>query len=96
MNLFALTGNLGKDCRTNNVNGTAVCNFPVAVKSGYGDKEQTIWLDCALWGKRAEGKQHNAAVMCLARRRCDVILAMLRNRTPYKPPEPITDVAKAA
>lgn len=26
--------------------------------------------------KRAEGKKHNAAVICLARRRCDVILAM--------------------
>ena len=29
--------------------------------------------------KRAEGKRHNAAVMCLARRRCDVIFAMLTN-----------------
>lgn len=28
----------------------------VAVKSGYGDKEQTVWVDCALWGKQAEGK----------------------------------------
>lgn len=27
--------------------------------------------------KRAEGKRHNAAVMCLARRRCNVIFAML-------------------
>lgn len=27
--------------------------------------------------KRAEGKRHNAAVMCLARRRCNVIYAML-------------------
>ena len=34
--------------------------------------------------KRAEGKAHNAAVICLARRRCDVILAMLRSRTPYQ------------
>ena len=34
--------------------------------------------------KRAEGKQHNAAVICLARRRCDVILAMLRSRKPYQ------------
>ncbi len=33
--------------------------------------------------KRAEGKKHNAAVICLARRRCDVILAMLRLRQPY-------------
>lgn len=34
--------------------------------------------------KRAEGKRHNAALICLARRRCDVILAMLRTRTPYR------------
>ena len=34
--------------------------------------------------KRAEGKAHNAAVIRLARRRCDVILAMLRSRTPYQ------------
>ncbi|HLI39862.1 MAG TPA: IS110 family transposase [Streptosporangiaceae bacterium] len=35
--------------------------------------------------KRAEGKRHNAAIICLARRRCDVILAMLRSRQPYQP-----------
>jgi transposase len=34
--------------------------------------------------KRAEGKRHNAAVICLARRRCDVILAMLRTQQPYQ------------
>ena len=37
--------------------------------------------------KRAEGKRHNAAVICLARRRCDVILAMLRNLEPYRAPD---------
>jgi transposase len=35
--------------------------------------------------KRAEGKRHNAAVICLARRRCNVIHAMLRTRQPYNP-----------
>ncbi|WP_171042495.1 IS110 family transposase [Sinomonas gamaensis] len=40
--------------------------------------------------KRAEGKKHNAAVMCLARRRCDVIHAMLRNGTLYTPRTPRT------
>ncbi len=35
--------------------------------------------------KRAEGKKHNAAVICLARRRCNVILAMLRNGEAYRP-----------
>jgi transposase len=35
--------------------------------------------------KRAEGKKHNAAIVCLARRRCDLILAMLKTATPYNP-----------
>ena len=35
--------------------------------------------------KRGEGKRHNAAIICLARRRCDVILAMLRDGTLYQP-----------
>lgn len=55
MNNFSFTGNLGKDCRQGNAGGTAVCNFTVAVKSGYGQNEQTLWVDCALWGQRAEG-----------------------------------------
>lgn len=49
--------------------------------------------------KRAEGKKHNAAVICLARRRCDVILAMLRDSQPYLTAEqrtPRTDLEKAA
>jgi len=37
--------------------------------------------------KRAEGKKHNAALICLARRRCDVLFAMLRNRTHYHHPD---------
>lgn len=34
--------------------------------------------------KRAAGKKHNAALICLARRRCDVLHAMLRNGTHYE------------
>lgn len=56
MNVLTATGNLGQDCKTNNVGGTAVCNFSVAMKAGFGDKAQTVWLDCSLWGKAAEGK----------------------------------------
>ena len=33
--------------------------------------------------KRSEGKRHNAAVICVARRRCNIILAMLKTQTPY-------------
>ncbi|EFC80284.1 IS110 family transposase, partial [Parafrankia sp. EUN1f] len=38
--------------------------------------------------KRAEGKHHVAALTCLARRRIDVLYAMLRNGTFYQAPTP--------
>ena len=31
---------------------------------------------------RAEGKKRNAALICLARRRCDVLYAMLKTKQP--------------
>lgn len=37
--------------------------------------------------KRAEGKRHNQAVIALARRRCNVLFAMLRDGTIYQAPE---------
>jgi transposase len=40
--------------------------------------------------KRAQGKRHNAALICLARRRVDVIYAMLPDRKPYQQPVPTT------
>jgi Transposase IS116/IS110/IS902 family len=46
--------------------------------------------------KRAEGKRHNAALICVARRRCDVILAMLRTGHPYQPTRPAPSLAEAA
>ncbi|MDP9886033.1 transposase [Sinomonas atrocyanea] len=36
--------------------------------------------------KRAQGKRHNQALIALARRRCDVLFAMLRDGTLYQPP----------
>ena len=45
--------------------------------------------------KRAEGKKHNAALICLARRRCDVLYAMLRNGTHYRHPQPTPAPAAA-
>jgi transposase len=40
--------------------------------------------------KIAEGKRHNQALICLARRRSDVIFAMLKNGTLYLPNPPRT------
>ena len=36
--------------------------------------------------KISEGKRHNQALLCLARRRCDVLYAMIRNGTFYQAP----------
>lgn len=55
MNVFSFTGNLGRDCRVG-TGQTPVVGFGVGVKSGWGDKEQTIWIDCSLWGKQAESR----------------------------------------
>lgn len=40
--------------------------------------------------KRSEGKHHVAALTCLARRRTDVLFAMLRDGTTYQPPAVFT------
>ncbi len=45
--------------------------------------------------KRSEGKKHNAAIICLARKRCDIILAMLETATPYQP-QNLNDLTQAA
>lgn len=38
--------------------------------------------------ERAEGKRHDAALPCLARRRCDILFATPRDKTYYQPPAP--------
>ena len=58
--MFNLTiaGNVGKDAelrRTNN--GDAVLGFSVAIDMGKdksGNKRDSVWVKCSLWGKRAE------------------------------------------
>tara|TARA_R110000787_G_scaffold193035_6_gene304604 strand:- start:560 stop:934 length:375 start_codon:yes stop_codon:yes gene_type:complete len=58
MNIFSFTGNIGKDAELRNTNsGTAILNFAVPVKSGYGERESTTWVNCSLFGKRAESLQ---------------------------------------
>ena len=38
--------------------------------------------------KISQGKRHNHALIARARRRCDVLFAMLREGTLYSPPRP--------
>ena len=49
-------GNLGKDAEVRQAGSSTVCGFSVAAKVGFGDKAKTIWIDCSIWGKRAESQ----------------------------------------
>lgn len=54
MNCLCVSGNIGKDAVVRKTGEHSVAGFSLAMKSGYGEKAQTIWLDCSLWGKQAE------------------------------------------
>lgn len=54
MIIVTLAGNLGRDAELKAVGDSSVLSFNVAAKSGYGQREQTLWVSCALWGKRGE------------------------------------------
>ena len=55
MNSLNFTGGLGRDAETRfTPSGDAITSFSVALTSGYGEKKITTWLNCSLFGKRAE------------------------------------------
>jgi single-strand DNA-binding protein len=51
MNICVFSGNLGRDPEVKNVGQHTVAEFPIAVRSGFGDKESTFWVRCALWNR---------------------------------------------
>lgn len=58
--------------------------FHSAFVAAFHDPESHAYYE----KKRAQGKRHNAAIICLARRRCDVIYAMLKTGSLYQPRHP--------
>jgi single-strand DNA-binding protein len=56
MNVFTGIGNINKpELRyLADTNKTPVLQFSFAANSGYGDKKITTWINCSLFGKRAE------------------------------------------
>ena len=44
-------GTLGKDPEIKQVGDSQVAEFSLAARTG---KDETTWIDCAVWGKRAE------------------------------------------
>jgi single-strand DNA-binding protein len=63
MQVLIIAGNVGKDAvlrRTNS--GDAVLGFSVAVDNGkdkQGNKRDSTWYDCSIWGKRAESLERH-------------------------------------
>jgi len=55
MNNLSATGNISRDAELRfTPNQDAVCSFSFALSSGFGDKKVTTWLNCNVWGSRAE------------------------------------------
>lgn len=55
-NVFSFTGTVGRDAEVRYTpSGLAVLSVTVANNIGFGDKQQTLWVRVALFGKRAEG-----------------------------------------
>lgn len=59
-NVFSFVGTCGRDAEVRYLpSGQAVLNVNVANNIGFGDKQQTLWIRVALFGKRAEGNLQN-------------------------------------
>ncbi len=59
-NVFSFTGTVGRDAEVRSTpSGQSVLNFTVANNIGFGDRQQTLWVRVALWGRRAEGSLQN-------------------------------------
>jgi single-strand DNA-binding protein len=59
-NVFSFTGTVGRDSEVRYApSGLAVLSFTVANNIGFGEKQQTLWIQVTLFGKRAEGQLQN-------------------------------------
>lgn len=55
MNVGTFSGRIGRDAEMRYAsNGDPVANFSLAVDVGTKANQRTLWVDCVLWGKRAE------------------------------------------
>ncbi|NYR09566.1 single-stranded DNA-binding protein [Psychrobacter sp. BI730] len=53
---FNKPGRLTRDVEVRQTqSGVSVANIGIAVDHGYGDNKGTMFIDCSLWGKQAEG-----------------------------------------
>lgn len=47
-----VAGNLTKDAELRQAGNSQVCGFSVAADTGFGDKKQTMFFSCSLWGNQ--------------------------------------------
>lgn len=47
-------GNIGRDAELKTVGKTQLLEFSLACNDGFGDNKTTTWINCKLWGARAE------------------------------------------
>lgn len=53
-NSFSFVGHVGGDAELKEVGQGQVCEFSVAITTGFGDRKTTTWVRNQLWGARAE------------------------------------------
>lgn len=55
INVVTFSGNLGSDCVTRSTpNGKVIATFSLPVKQRYGEHEKVTWVQCRMFGARAE------------------------------------------
>lgn len=47
-----VAGNLTKDAELRQAGNSQVCGFSVAADTGFGDKKNTLFFSCSLWGNQ--------------------------------------------
>lgn len=55
MHTAVFAGYIGRDAELKSApSGDAVASFSLGVSTGTRDNPKTLWIDCTLWGRRAE------------------------------------------
>ena len=55
MHTAVFAGYIGRDSEIKSTSsGDSVASFSLGVSTGTRDQPKTLWVDCSLWGKRAE------------------------------------------
>lgn len=56
-NTFSCVGTVVRDAETRYIpSGQALLTVTIANNQGFGDKQSTLFIRCAVWGKKAESK----------------------------------------